>query len=153
MIFTQAAIDGAVKELDLQPDEQIGLAETIHTRGIKIFAILIWMKVEDSIAVFRNNQILDERLPISEVEARRVAPEFGLTLARQEQWKFIPFKFPQNMHEYHRDIAQEFIMPFIGRFEELAHGAFGQILTVNISPAQQAFFPQDVSALNKGPRL
>lgn len=144
-IFTKPAIDGAVTELDLPPDERIGLAEAIHATGIKTFAILIWMKEESSIVAFRNHQALDARLPISEALAKTIAPGFGVQFAKQEQWSFLPFKFPQDMHKNHLEVSQELIMPFIGPSEVLGHGSFGRIVTVNISPPQQAFFPQDVS--------
>ncbi len=52
-------------DLNCQPDERIGLAETIYQKGKKTFAILIFMRKEDDIVKFRNHDTLDDRLPLA----------------------------------------------------------------------------------------
>lgn len=145
-IFTPAAAQKAVKELSCPPDQRIKLAEEILHAGVKTFAILIWMYKEDHIVSFRAHQALDERLPFSEELAKTAAPDFGARLAREEQWRFLPFQFPPNMHEHHLEIDQNRILPFVGRSNDLAEGSFGRIITISICPTQQYFLPDHVSS-------
>ncbi|KAJ0108126.1 hypothetical protein J7T55_007245 [Diaporthe amygdali] len=150
--FTPAAVQKAVEQLCCRPDQRINLVEAILCAGVKTFAILVWMEKEDHIVSFRAHQALDDRLPFSEELAKTAAPDFGARLAREEQWRLLPFRFPPKMHEHHLEIEENRILPLVGRPHDLAEGSFGQIVTISVWPTQQDFVPDHVSSPRFGLR-
>lgn len=151
-IFTLLAIEKAILELNCQPDERIGLAEKIHCKGRKTFAILIFICEEDYIVQFRNWNALDDRLPLNEDHAQRIAGSVGRWFAKEHQWQFLPETFPSKMCEHHLEIVKEKILPFIGEPEQVATGGYGEIFKVKILPSQQALCSQEVGQLRMSSR-
>ncbi|KAJ4424693.1 hypothetical protein N0V82_000621 [Gnomoniopsis sp. IMI 355080] len=142
-IFTRSVVTKVVQELKCLPEEHIRLIDTIMEEGLKTFAILVWMHRANGIVLFRTHEALDNRLPLSEDLAKNIAPDFGAWFAREEQWRFLPYRFPPKGHERHVEIGEERILPFIGKSVDLDEGSFGRVFTMNIWPSQQAFFPED----------
>ena len=139
-IFTLDDIRQAVNELECPIIEKTGLAQTIYEKGTRMFAILIKNGEEDLITEFRKHEVMDAQLPLSEVLAKRIAGDFGVSLAQNLQRQFLPYKFPQDMRDYHRHINEsERILPFIGKLEAIANGGFGDIFKITIFQSQQEF--------------
>ncbi|KAI1323143.1 kinase-like protein [Xylariaceae sp. FL0255] len=139
-ILTDMVIEKAVSELSCQPHDQIGLAGFISTEGVLLFAMLIWLKEEDFIIAFRSHNFGDRRLPLDEQLATRIVPDFGVQLAREEQWRFLPFHFSSRMADHHWEIDKNQIIPFVGKSIEVARGGFGDVFKVDIPSSQQGFF-------------
>lgn len=140
VIFTLNDIENAVNELKCRVVEKTGLAQTIHQKGIKIFAILIKNGEENLITEFRKHEVLDAQLPLSEPLARRIAGDVGTFFARDYQRQFLPYKFSRTMRDYHRYINHnERVLPFIGRSVNIASGGPGDISIMSILNSQQDF--------------
>ncbi len=140
VIFTLDDIRRAVDELACPTVEKTGLAQTIHDKGIRMFAILIKNGEEDLITKFRKHEVLDAQLPLSEDRAKSIAGDFGISFAQTYQREFLPYKFPRDMRDYHRHINNsERILPFIGEPENFMRGGFGDISRVTILHSQQEF--------------
>ncbi|KAK4182689.1 kinase-like domain-containing protein [Podospora australis] len=146
-LFTSQAVQNAVLELDCEVDERIGLWETIYRSGRKLFAILILMRQEELIVKFRNANVLDDRLPLTEPEAIEIAGKSVATsLTGEFQWKLLPFRFPADMAEHHWEIDHRQILPFT-EIEPITAGMFGDIAKVSILPPQQDFYPIESGAV------
>ena len=147
-IFTPAKISLAVAELTCDAHERVGLVKKIQQDGTITFAILVWMGKADSIASFRNHGCLDRQLPLlSEARAQEIAPEFGLSFAREYRWQFLPYFFEQDMRDHHRVIKDVgMIFPFVGEIEHIAEGGFGQVSKLTIPTSLQNFFHSTVCA-------
>ena len=145
LIFTLDKIEKAVGELDCPIDEKIGLSREIYERGARVFATLIKNGEENLITRFRKYEVLGHESPLDEVLARRIMGDFGVAFAREYQWQFLPYIFRRNMRDYHRDIHEAMILPFIGEPDVIASGAFGDVSQMEISPFQQEFVPNSVS--------
>lgn len=144
-ILTQSAISDAVDEMGLGPENVIGLVDTIHRDGQRVFAILLSMGEQDSICKFRNHGALDSRLPLSEKEAVDIAPSFGGAFANDFQWKLLSRHLPHMMWENHHEFRDQDILPFVGKPTFLDQGAFGEIYMINVLASQQNLFPVTVS--------
>ena len=145
MIFTFADVKKAVDELECPIVEKTGLAQTIHGKGTRVFAILVMHGEEDLIAEFRKHEVLDAQLPLSEALAERIAGDFGVAFARDHQRQFLAYKFPRDMRDYHRQINDsERILPFVGEPQVVASGGFGDISKVTIFNSQQEFLDNKV---------
>jgi hypothetical protein len=144
-IFTQSAIGQAVEELVCGPEEKIGLTEHISKNATVIFAILVWMKVEDSIVVFRNHGIVDASLPLDVNRAKMLSPSFGATFAQEYQWQFDPYIFPANMADHHWFMDSERILPFTLELPLSTSGGFSRVSLMEIHPSMQKFDSQAVS--------
>ena len=142
-LFTLSTIEIVVEELLCAADERIGLSENIFREGKRVFAMLILMGEEASIVAFRSHSALDHHLPFSEDYAKRIAPEFGVSLAREFQWKIMPYHFTADMWQHHCEIEKERILPFVAS-EDIATGGFADIFKVTIWPSQQDFYPTKV---------
>jgi hypothetical protein len=143
-IFTKPAIESAIADIDYEPDDRIGLAETIYQKGKKTFAILILMRKEDDIVKFRNHDTLDDRLPLATNIVQSIVGDYGVSFADKTQWELLPRTFPESMWEHHREYRKEEVLPFIGDSEEVADGGFGVIYKVKILASQQKFFCEEV---------
>ncbi len=144
-IFTPV-IARAVDELICDAHERVGLAKKIKQEGTTTFAILVWMRRADSIVRFRNHECLDDKLPLHEERACEIAPEFGLSFAREYQWQFLPYFFKRDMCDYHREINEVgMIFPFV-KVEHIAEGGFGEVSKLMISTSLQEFFHSTVRA-------
>ena len=140
VIFTLDDIVKAVDELGCPFIEKTGLAQTIHEKGTRVFAILIKNGEEDLITEFRKHEALDAQLPLGETLAERIAGDFGISFARDHQRQFLPYRFLRDMRDYHRHINNsERILPFVGEPENVARGGFGDISKVAIFHSQQEF--------------
>ena len=142
-ILTLCAIENIVEELAYPADERIALSEKIFCEGRKVFAILLLMGEEASIVTFRNHNAFDHRLPFDENYAKEIAPDFGVPLAREFQWKVLPFHFKADMWQHHLEIEKARVLPFV-ESKDVATGGFGDIYKVTIYPSQQDFFPREV---------
>jgi hypothetical protein len=139
-IFTPTKINLAVAELTCDAHERVGLAKKIQQEGTILFAVLVWMRREDSIVSFRNHECLDNKFPIDEARAQEIVPEFGLEFAREYQWQFLPYFFNKDMREYHRQIKDVGrIFPFV-KVEHIAEGGFGEVSKLTIPTSMQTFF-------------
>ena len=138
-IFTEAAVHEAVAELECEPEERIGLAQTILDKVIIIFAILVWMKEEDAIVIFRSHDVLDHNLPLDAPTAESISIDFGSSFAREYQWQFIPYAFSADMADHHRKIRSEYILPFIGGLGPYITGGFSIVHRLEIHPTLQGF--------------
>ncbi|KAI1123895.1 hypothetical protein F5Y10DRAFT_285564 [Nemania abortiva] len=141
-IFTITAIEKAVNELDCHASDCLYLARDIQREGVKLFALLTWIKEEEHIVDFRSHRILDNCLPLSREKAVEVAPRFGARLAT-EQWMVLPFDFPKDMNLYHRKIEQHQIIPYINVPEFVGEGSSGYIDKIDIYVPQQGLFPRE----------
>ena len=137
-IFSYDKIDLSVAELTTSVHDRLRLAESIQQGGTITFAILVWMREEDSIVSFRNHECLDNQLPLNETRAQEISPEFGLTFAREYQWQFQPYYFTEGMYNHHRVITDGIIFPFVGE-EHIAEGGFGKISELSIPDSMQEF--------------
>ena len=146
-ILTLSTVEGLVEELDCTADERIALSGQVYHEGRRIFAMLILMGEEASIVAFRNHNALDHRLPLGEAYAKEITPDFGISLAREFQWKILPFHFTADMWQHHWEVEKERILPFV-ESEDIAAGGFGDIYKVTIWPSQQDFFPKEVTYHN-----
>ncbi|KAI0550440.1 nacht domain-containing protein [Xylaria curta] len=147
-IFTFDAIKGAVAELTCGPEDGIKLVDTIHGQGKRVFAILIYNNWHDFITEFRKHDALDNRLPLSENDAEAiVGRSIGLRFAREAQWAFCPYVFPENMCESHRRVERKTILPFIGA-ERIGSGGFSVVHKMSISPSQQNFVDQKAKVVH-----
>lgn len=143
-ILTAEQIRNAVAELSCPDHERIGLATKISNEGVRLFAILIWMKEENAIVDFRDHDALDSRLPLREERAKEIAPEFGKALSEEIQWQFLPYKFKNDMQDHHTIIDDtRRILPFLEE-ERLEGGAFGDISKMTVLSTQQEFYPNEV---------
>ena len=150
VMFTLDDIRKAVDELGCPIVEKIGLAQTIHEKGTRVFAILIKNGEEDLITEFRKHEVLDTQLPLGEALAKRIAGDFGISFARDYQRQFLPYRFPRDMRDYHRHIKNsERILPFVGEPENVAKGGFGDIFKVAIFHSQQEFVPDKVTHIHQ----
>ncbi|KAI1737673.1 hypothetical protein F4680DRAFT_203534 [Xylaria scruposa] len=141
-IFTLDAIKGAIAELTCGPEDGIKLVDTIHGQGKRVFAILIYNNWHDLIIEFRKHDALDSRLPLSENDAEAIAGRsIGLRFAREAQWAFCPYVFPEKMYESHRRVERKTILPFIGS-ERIGSGGFSAVHKMSVSPSQQNFVDQ-----------
>ena len=140
IIFTLGDIRKAVDELECPIVEKTGLAQTIYTKGTRVFAILVKHGEEDLITEFRKHEVLDAQLPLGEALAERIAGEFGVSFARDHQRQFLPYHFPRDMRDYHRHINDsERILPFVGEPQVVASGGFGDVSKVTVFNSQQEF--------------
>lgn len=154
LIFTPENIEKAVEELDCAVLDRVGLAKKIHEKGTRVFAILIKNGLQDAIILFRNREILDSRLPFSEEIAKELTNDFGIALAREHQWQFLPYKFRRDMRDSCIEISDSGrILPFVGKSEIVADGGFGDVSRVNISPSQQEFSHTEVRSGIKYPAM
>jgi hypothetical protein len=136
-VFTEQDIILAVRELDCEEHDKIGLASTIYNEGVVTFAILVWMRCEDYIVFFRNHEGFD-KLPMSEIRARMIAPDIGGSFAKEVQWQFIPYHFKADMCDYHRIIDDaDTIFPFIGEVIHIATGGQGEISQLELVSSLQ----------------
>ena len=140
IIFTLDDIRQAVDELLCPIIEKTGLAQTIYEKGTRTFAILIKNGEEDLITEFRKHEVLDAQLPLSVALAQQIAGDFGISFAQDLQRQFLPYKFLQDMRDYHRHINEsDKVLPFVGKPEVIARGGFGDIFRVSIFQSQQEF--------------
>ncbi|KAH7198914.1 kinase-like domain-containing protein [Fusarium flagelliforme] len=142
-IFNMRSIEDALLELDCQPDDRIGLTDEIYDKGKLTFAILILMREEERIILFRQHGCLDSRLPLSKVDVERIDADIALSFADQYQWRVLPRYLPQNMWEHHQVYRDQEIMPFVGDPEYVTEGGFGEIHKIKVITSQQAFFPSN----------
>ncbi|KAL2038546.1 hypothetical protein N7G274_008593 [Stereocaulon virgatum] len=141
LIFTLNEVEKAVAELDCAAHDRLGLAKKIYDEGIRTFAILVKNGEEDSIIAFREHDVLDARLPLDEALATRILNQLGTAFAREYQWQFLPYKFRRHMRDHHVHISdREWILPFIGEYEVVASGGFGDVFKMQVFPSQQEFF-------------
>jgi hypothetical protein len=147
-IFKRPEIDLAVGELRCDTQDRVGLATKISAEGTITFAILIWMGREDLIALFRNHEALDSSLPLPETRAQKIAPEIGVSFSREYQWQFLPYVFKHDMCDYHRNIDDDMLFPFIGEVEHVATGGYGEVSRVEILAPLQEFFPSQVNQID-----
>lgn len=144
-ILTSSAIHSAVTELHCGPEHRINLADTIYHQGQRVFAMLIYNGWHDHIIAFRKHGALDSRLPLSEEDAVAITNhDVGRRLV-QEQWMFFPYTFPQSMWEYDCQVERKMIIPLIS-IEQIGSGAFSTVERIGISPSQQNFVNNGVSA-------
>jgi len=138
-IFTLATIERAVTELNCDTYDKVGLAKKIELEGVLVFAVLIYMRREDQIVAFRNHDCL--ALPVPEGKAVLIAPEFGVSFAREYQWQFIPYFFKRDMSEHHYEIDElGIIFPFIEE-KNRRDGGYGEVSELTIPASLQEFFP------------
>lgn len=151
IVFSFKDIEKAVSELGCAVHDRLGLAKKIYEEGTRVFAILIKNGQEDSIVAFREHDLLDARLPLSEAVVTRISNQFGTAFAREQQWQFLPYKFRRHMRDYHRHISDsEWILPFVGENEIVGSGGFGDVFKVNISSSQQDFVVNEVRTFRYG---
>jgi hypothetical protein len=144
-IFTADKIELAVSELVVDAHELVGLAKKIQQEGIIVFAILVWMRRPDYIVRFRNHECLNGKLPLHEARAQEIAPEFGLSFAREYQWEFLPYLFKEDMCDHHCQIDDlGVIFPFTGEVGDPIEGGFGQVSKLTIPTSLQRFFSTTV---------
>ena len=138
--LTSQVISQAVVELDCPPEDRIGLAEAIERSLLLTFSVLLWIRNAAAIVKFWRSGHLDEKLPISEVEAKLIIPDSG-TLFFQEQYQFKPHFFVL-YGDY--EIKQAVILPFIREIGTIDSGGFGEIAKVEIHPLSQNFVSRPV---------
>lgn len=149
-IFTEYAISQAVEELQCEPDEKVRLAQDISEKTTVIFAILVWMRKEDSIVDFRNHGVVDANLPLDMDRANQISPELGDSFAREYQWQFIPYIFPSDMATHHKVFQTDKILPFVAEQKRIAVGGFSHVTEVNIHPHMQKFYSEPVRLDHEG---
>ncbi|KAI1806720.1 kinase-like protein [Daldinia bambusicola] len=143
-ILTLPTIEETILALECSPDDRIGLADRIYNEGRKTFATLILMNEEEYIVKFRDHNLLDKSLPLSEDDAKMVAGNVGIHFTAQ-QWELLSENFRQKMWENHQEFCKDRVLPFICDSEQVGEGGYGEVVKVNILPSQQAFYPQDAS--------
>lgn len=143
VLLTKDTIKKAIKECHFQGHDLPGIVSKIHEQGIIIFAILLWMKEEDSVLRFIEHDVMDAGLPIEEARAREIVPDFGEHFSKEVQWAFIPQMFERNIGDNHIRIQKEVILPFVEEVR-LGGGSFGDVFLVSVVPSQQQFFLEQV---------
>lgn len=146
-IFTLAAIEEAVKELGCEPEDRYNLANTIDQDGKALFAILIDTEKEDLIITFRQHEVLDKQLPLDKEQAQKIAGSVTGPRLVSNQWKFLPYVFPDRMWWCRRHIADAMILPYVS-CKQIGLGASGVVEKIGIPGCQQNFVDEAVSALN-----
>ena len=146
-IFTIEAIQEAVKELRCPVTDKFGLPQDIFNHGIRLFAILVKNGEEEMIIEFRKHDSLDLEAPMDETRANQVAGKIGQLFAQRYQWEFLPYEFKQNMRDSRRVIGYDaMVLPFVGKPQRSASGAFGEVSVIKIHPSQQEFIKNKVRA-------
>lgn len=129
-----------MNELDCSIVEKIGLAQTIHKRDIRVFAILIKNEEKNLIIKFRKHQVLDAQLFFGKAKAKQIVDDFGVSFAKDYQRQFLPYKFSRDMRDNYKNINEsERILSFVDELKNVARGEFGDIFKVKISHSQQEF--------------
>ncbi|KAF2133871.1 kinase-like protein [Dothidotthia symphoricarpi CBS 119687] len=147
-ILTPAQVDLAVQEINCEAHERIGLSRKLVEDGLVTFAILIWMRRTSAIVRFRDFECLDRKLPLDETKAREIAPEFGISFAREVQWQFLPYFFQSDMCDYHRHIHDAgMVFPFVGQVEDIGEGGFGKVTKLEIPASLQGFYRETVGTV------
>ncbi|KAI1212575.1 nacht domain-containing protein [Annulohypoxylon truncatum] len=101
--------------------------------------MLIYNNCQDFIVDFRKHGALDSQLPLREDDAMKIMKRpIARRIAREFQWGFCPYTFPENMSACHCNIEQNMILPFIDA-KHIGSGAFGDVDKMTISPSQQNF--------------
>jgi len=125
-----------------QPEHRRATATlTIIEKGLKTFSILAWMRQENLITHFMENNELDARLPMEESQVRRVSNEVAERFWTEVQWEFLPHEFRKA--DYHRVIRNKVILPFTGE-TKMAEGASGEIYKSALAGPLQFFLPGKV---------
>jgi len=145
-IFTRNAIDDAVKELACDPQDRIKLVDTIYNEGKRVFAMLVYDDCQNLITKFRKFGFLDSQLPLSEVDITKIADTVPVRrLARDTQWHFCPYIFPERMWQYHRELNKEIILPIINAVQ-IGTGAYGDVEKIGLPSCQQNIIATKVHA-------
>jgi hypothetical protein len=136
-IFSYSELMKAVEEINCEPYERVGLADSIYKNRVLIFAILIKMMRPDHIVQFRTNICIDHNLPLTEKEAVDIVPEFGKSFALEYQWQFLPYFFESDMSNSHQIIYHnDIILPIVGE-EEVGEGGYGIVSRIDLSSMSQ----------------
>jgi len=147
-ILTEAIVELAVDELECSDIlEGAGLAVEVHRHYRKIFAILIMMRREDDIVVFRRHKIVDANLPLQEATARKVISGDITPFVNNWQWSFLChyFEARKGPYRYQRITDAQTILPFVKK-EGLTEikGDFGEISAVTIPTGSQTLLHSQV---------
>jgi hypothetical protein len=142
-IFTPQTIAKAVAELNCAPEDRIDLQDAIQREGIVTFAILIWMRREDTVVAFRMRECLDI-IALTQDSVVAIAPSFGLEFVREHSWHFRP-------HFFHKgdnlEIDERKVLPFLREVGQTEEGGFGAVSKVEVHHLLQDFYPGSVGAL------
>ncbi|KAG8529916.1 uncharacterized protein KY384_005397 [Bacidia gigantensis] len=140
-IMTYEAIFRALQEIpSLEPHVIPAYTKHIESKAQKIFAILLLMNAERSIADFLQQDLGDAKLPLkfsADVDSS-VLDTAGQRLFTEQQWRFLAPEFTVARSSISRIFPEETILPFTGQ-ESLSKGSSGQISKIWIHPSHQDF--------------
>ena len=134
-------MSGIVDGFDYPEHRRFVVVARILEEGLRVFAILTWMRKEEQICHFLEHNELDSRLPMEEGQVHRIAPQVRDQFWKEVQWEFLPHKFGRN--DGHRVIQDRVILPFLKDVKQ-AEGASGEISKCTIAFSQQALLSEDV---------
>lgn len=128
-------------EFYLPQHRRAAAVQTIISRGLIVFSILIWIRQEHLISCFVEHDELDARLPMEASQVSRVSDEVAERFWTEVQWEFLPYTF--RAASDHRIIHDKVILPFLEE-TRLAEGASGEIFKSVIAKGQQSLFSEKV---------
>lgn len=123
--MTEDMIKGCfnIKQHSKKSDE---IVEFIKSSAKKTFAIVVWIKPNDIMAVMRSLKrrgVDDKKLPIKskgELGAKAWASDFY-----EEQWRFVAPIFSTDAPNH--DLEESHVLPFISKSVDLGRGSFGVV--------------------------
>jgi hypothetical protein len=138
--ITLEQIRTELKDNGVEPTSLDEMANTIFSKAIKIFAILVLIGEPKLIARFLNNygyfeEELDGRLPFDDPDLERLLGNSdSVNHFREKQWEFVAPVFSGGILP--RTLREEVILPFIEN-EPIGRGGFGDVFKIKIHPAHQ----------------
>ena len=115
------------------------IVDRIYSGARRIFAILVVLKGQErEILRFLEHESFqnsppDHRLPFSESELKRIAPEIVIEFY-EKQWEFTAPVFVRSVD--HRHLQASIVLPFL-EDKKIGEGGFGEVFKITLDPTHQ----------------
>lgn len=86
-------------------------ADSVLNEGQKVFAILVEMRLQEALAAFIENEILDSALPVDKTQLEGIISCDDVQKFVNHQWDYLAYEFRKG--SYQRKIRDEIILPYL----------------------------------------
>jgi len=118
----------------IDPHKRENTAEIVANEGVKVFAILIELRLEHTLASFIENETLDGVLPANEEDLKMILCLNDIREFIKLQWDYLAYNISRGT--YQRKLTPERILPYLEQ-AQIGGGGYSTVYTVLVHPAHQ----------------
>ena len=140
-LLTREALNDALlsSSFHLEPHQREYVVSEVRDGALKIFAILVELRIEGQLKTCLEKCLTDSALPI--LDPKRLEEIFPESVSHFQklQYEYVPLKFREFSHKY---LENNLILPYIENIE-IASGAFSKVFKSTVHPFYQDWEPSN----------